>query len=164
MCGVPLRDSGTRFRSLTEAVNTITAAGRMMMQMERSQMMQAMLKERTKTGLDAACEKVASANATRSSPTNSRLRFKRWSPRATRLPTRALRDGQALRLVTILRIVRTMLHSLNESKASMLRQLKLHIHFARPPGTFAGAVPDNPPVGLRLRSILIRTETNLTIS
>ena len=44
------------FRSLTEAIDTTTAAGRMMMQMVGSfaEFERAMLKERTKAGLDAA--------------------------------------------------------------------------------------------------------------
>jgi DNA invertase Pin-like site-specific DNA recombinase len=45
------------FRSLTEAIDTTTPAGRMMMQMVASfaEFERAMLKERTKIGLDAAC-------------------------------------------------------------------------------------------------------------
>src|ERR1022692_3097098 len=51
-----LRDSGAGFRSLTEAIDTTTAAGRMMMQMVGvfAEFERAMLKERTKAGLDAA--------------------------------------------------------------------------------------------------------------
>jgi len=53
-----LRDSGAGFRSLTEAIDTTTAAGRMMMQMVGvfAEFERAMLKERTKAGLDAARE------------------------------------------------------------------------------------------------------------
>jgi DNA invertase Pin-like site-specific DNA recombinase len=43
-----LGEGGTGFRSLTEAIDTTTPAGRMMMQM--------VVKERTKAGLDAARE------------------------------------------------------------------------------------------------------------
>jgi DNA invertase Pin-like site-specific DNA recombinase len=46
-----LGGAGTGFRSLTEAIDTTTPAGRMMMQM-----VGAMLKKRTKAGLDAARE------------------------------------------------------------------------------------------------------------
>lgn len=53
-----LRDSDAGFRSLTEAIDTTTAAGRMMMQMVGvfAEFERAMLKERTKAGLDAARE------------------------------------------------------------------------------------------------------------
>ena len=53
-----LRDFGAGFRSLTEAIDTTTAAGRMMMQMVGvfAEFERAMLKERTKAGLDAARE------------------------------------------------------------------------------------------------------------
>jgi DNA invertase Pin-like site-specific DNA recombinase len=46
------------FRNLTEAINTTTPAGRMMMQMVGAfaEFEQAMLRERTKAGLDAARE------------------------------------------------------------------------------------------------------------
>jgi DNA invertase Pin-like site-specific DNA recombinase len=45
-----LQERKAGFRSLTEAVDTTTPASRMMMQMVK----RAMLKERTKAGLDAA--------------------------------------------------------------------------------------------------------------
>jgi DNA invertase Pin-like site-specific DNA recombinase len=50
--------SGTGFRSLTEAIVTGTPAGRMMIQMVGAfaEFERAMLKERTKAGLDAARE------------------------------------------------------------------------------------------------------------
>ena len=53
-----LGDSGAGFRSLTEAIDTTTAAGRMMMQMVGvfAEFERAILKERTKAGLDAARE------------------------------------------------------------------------------------------------------------
>src|SRR3982751_5607452 len=51
-----LGESGSGFRSLTEAIDTTTPAGRMMMQMVGAfaEFERAMLKERTKAGLDAA--------------------------------------------------------------------------------------------------------------
>jgi DNA invertase Pin-like site-specific DNA recombinase len=51
-----LVDANAGFRSLTEAIDTTTAAGRMMMQMVAAfaEFEKAMLRERTKTGLDAA--------------------------------------------------------------------------------------------------------------
>src|SRR5271169_2263998 len=51
-----LGDSGTGFRSLTEAIDTTTPAGRMMMQMVGAfaEFERAMLRERTKAGLDSA--------------------------------------------------------------------------------------------------------------
>ena len=53
-----LGESGSGFRSLTEAIDTTTPAGRMMMQMVGAfaEFERAMLKERTKAGLDAARE------------------------------------------------------------------------------------------------------------
>src|SRR3981081_696975 len=51
-----LGDSGAGFRSLTEAIDTTTPAGRMMMQMRGAcaEFERAMLRERTKAGLDSA--------------------------------------------------------------------------------------------------------------
>lgn len=51
-----LGEAGAGFRSLTEAIDTTTVAGRMMMQMVGAfaEFERAMLKERTKVGLDAA--------------------------------------------------------------------------------------------------------------
>jgi DNA invertase Pin-like site-specific DNA recombinase len=53
-----LGEAGAGFRSLTEAIDTTTPAGRMMMQMVGAfaEFEKAMLKERTKAGLDAARE------------------------------------------------------------------------------------------------------------
>jgi DNA invertase Pin-like site-specific DNA recombinase len=53
-----LGQAGAGFRSLTEAIDTTTAAGRMMMQMVGAfaEFERAMLRERTKAGLDAARE------------------------------------------------------------------------------------------------------------
>jgi DNA invertase Pin-like site-specific DNA recombinase len=51
-----LAEAGAGFHSLTEAIDTTTAAGRMMMQMVGAfaEFERAMLRERTKVGLDAA--------------------------------------------------------------------------------------------------------------
>ncbi len=51
-----LADAKAGFRSLTEAIDTTTPAGRMMMQMVGAfaEFERSMLKERTKAGLDAA--------------------------------------------------------------------------------------------------------------
>ncbi len=51
-----LGETGAGFRSLTEAIDTTTPAGRMMMQMVGAfaEFERAMLRERTKAGLDAA--------------------------------------------------------------------------------------------------------------
>lgn len=51
-----VQEKGAGFRSLTEAIDTTTPAGRMMMQMVGSfaEFERAMLRERTKAGLDAA--------------------------------------------------------------------------------------------------------------
>lgn len=54
-----VRDAGAGFRSLTEAVDTTTSAGRMLMQMLGSfaQFERSMLRERTRAGLAAARER-----------------------------------------------------------------------------------------------------------
>ena len=53
-----IEQAGAGFRSLTEAIDTTTPAGRMMMQMVGAfaEFERAMLRERTKAGLDAARE------------------------------------------------------------------------------------------------------------
>ena len=62
--------AGAGFRSLTEAIDTTTAAGRMMMQMVGAfaEFERAMLKERTKAGLDAAREEGRIGGRRRSNP------------------------------------------------------------------------------------------------
>ena len=64
-----LGESGAGFRSLTEAIDTPTPAGRMMMQMvgASAEFERAMRKERTKAGLDAA------SSAVRRGPAGRRL-------------------------------------------------------------------------------------------
>src|SRR6202166_2890580 len=54
-----LGEAGAGFRSLTEAIDTTTPAGRMMMQMVGAfaEFERAMLRERTKAGLDSARQK-----------------------------------------------------------------------------------------------------------
>ena len=54
-----LGEAGAGFRRLTEAIDTTTPAGRMMMQMVGAfaEFEKSMLKERTKAGLDAARQK-----------------------------------------------------------------------------------------------------------
>ena len=54
-----IEEAGAGFRSLTEAIDTTTAPGRMMMQMVGAfaELERAMLRERTKAGLDAARKK-----------------------------------------------------------------------------------------------------------
>ena len=51
-----LKEAGAGFKSLTESIDTTTPAGRMMMQMVGSfaEFERAMIKERTKAGLEAA--------------------------------------------------------------------------------------------------------------
>ena len=51
-----LKERGAGFKSLTESIDTTTAAGRMMMQMVASfaEFERAMLRERTKAGIDSA--------------------------------------------------------------------------------------------------------------
>ena len=75
-----LGESGAGFRSLTEAIDKTTPAGRMMMQMVGAfaEFERAMLKERTKAGLDAAREEGrVGADAVRSLPISSNPRFER---------------------------------------------------------------------------------------
>ena len=74
-----LGESGAGFRSLTEAIDTTTPAGRMMMQMVGAfaEFERAMLKERTKAGLDSAREEGRVGGRRRSFPINSSPRFER---------------------------------------------------------------------------------------
>src|SRR5262245_20752092 len=69
-----LGESEAGFRSLTEAIDTTTPAGRMMMQMVGAfaEFERSMLRERTKAGLDAARQEDVSAGAGRSSRRNNR--------------------------------------------------------------------------------------------
>jgi DNA invertase Pin-like site-specific DNA recombinase len=68
------------FRSLSEAIDTTSPAGRMMMQMLAAfaKFERAMLRERTKGAWKALASKDASAAATRSSDHSSRLKSLRW--------------------------------------------------------------------------------------
>ena len=80
-----LGEAKAGFLSLTEAIDTTTRAGRMMMQMV-AEFERAMLRERTKAGLDAPVKRAGSAAAARSFPPSSSPRFGRWLPGETRLP------------------------------------------------------------------------------
>ncbi len=74
-----LGESGAGFRSSTEAINTTTPAGRMMMQMVGAfaEFERAMLKERTKAGWMLPAKRGASTDAARSCPISSNPRFER---------------------------------------------------------------------------------------
>lgn len=76
-----LGDAGSGFRSLTEAIDTTTPAGRMMMQMAGAfaEFERSMLKERTKAGLDAAREEGRIGGRRPSYRRSSKLRFERLS-------------------------------------------------------------------------------------
>jgi len=97
-----LRDSEAGFRSLTEAIDTTTAAGRMMMQMVGvfAEFERAMLKERTKAGLDAAREEGRIGGRRPKLSSDSRLRFERWSPRAIRQLRTLLGCSRSTRLLS----------------------------------------------------------------
>jgi DNA invertase Pin-like site-specific DNA recombinase len=73
-----LGEAGAGFRSLTETIDTTTPAGRMMMQMVGAfaELERAMLKERTKAGLDAASEECVFRANPISVPKASRSRFR----------------------------------------------------------------------------------------
>src|SRR5947209_13297551 len=81
-----LGEASARFRSLTEAIDTTTAAGRMMMQMVGAfaEFERAMLRERTKAGLDTAREEGRIAVDGRNSQNSSSQKYIRWSPGVTR--------------------------------------------------------------------------------
>lgn len=74
-----LAEAKAGFRSLTEAIDTATPAGRTMMQMVGAfaEFERAMLRERTKAGLEAAREDGALADTDQSRRLNSRPRFER---------------------------------------------------------------------------------------
>ena len=74
-----LGEAGAGFRSLTEAIDTTTPAGRMMMQMVGAfaEFERAMLRERTQAGVDAARQQDRVGDAAPSSPRNSNPRFER---------------------------------------------------------------------------------------
>ena len=77
-----LGDAKVGFRSLTEAIDTTTPAGRMMMQMVGAfaEFERAMLRERTKAGLGAARQEGRIGGR--------RLRFGRWYRKAIKRPLR----------------------------------------------------------------------------
>lgn len=83
-----LSDSEAGFRSLTEAIDTTTPAGRMMMQMVGAfaEFERAMLRERTQAGWIPPGGKDASAGDVRNSRLNNRRRSDGWYPEATRPP------------------------------------------------------------------------------
>ncbi len=72
-----LAEARAGFRSLTEAIDTTSPAGRMMMQMVGAfaEFERAMLRERTKAGLEAARREGRIGVAHPSSPLNSRPRL-----------------------------------------------------------------------------------------
>ena len=83
-----LGEAQAGFRSLTEAIDTTTPAGRMMMQMVGAfaEFERAMLRERTKSGLDAARQEGRIGGRRPSCPLSNRPKFARWFRRVTRQP------------------------------------------------------------------------------
>jgi DNA invertase Pin-like site-specific DNA recombinase len=77
-------DAGAGFRSITEAVDTTTAAGRMVMQMLGSfaEFERSMVRERTRAGLAAARDRGARLG-----------RPAKWSPHQQQEVIKAVRDG-----------------------------------------------------------------------
>src|SRR5437667_9343961 len=75
-----IETAGAGFRSLTEAVDTTTPAGRMLMQMVGSfaEFERAMIPERTQAGLMAARAQGASAGGGRNSPCCSARKWWPW--------------------------------------------------------------------------------------
>ncbi len=82
--GQRLAEAKAGFRSLTEAIDTTTPAGRMMMQMVGAfaEFERAMLRERTKVGLDAARQEGRIGGRRPKLSINSRPRSEEWFPRA----------------------------------------------------------------------------------
>jgi DNA invertase Pin-like site-specific DNA recombinase len=76
-----IKEAEAGLRSLAEAIDTTTASGRMMMQMVGpfAEFERAILRERTKTGLDAAVS-VAASEAV------NRMRSWQWYQQAPKLP------------------------------------------------------------------------------
>lgn len=86
-----LGEAKAGFRSLTEAIDTTTPAGRMMMQMVGAfaEFERAMLRERTKAGLDAARQAGRIGGRRPKLSPEQEAEIEGWSPRATRrLPMR----------------------------------------------------------------------------
>jgi DNA invertase Pin-like site-specific DNA recombinase len=83
-----LTEAKAGFRSLTEAIDTTTAAGRMMMQMVGafSEFERAMLRERTRAGLEAARREGRIGGRRPKLTLNNRLKSYAWSPRGIRPP------------------------------------------------------------------------------
>ena len=83
-----IQEAKAGFRSLTEAIDTTTAPGRMMMQMVGAfaEFERAILRERTKAGLHAAVSRVASEGGGQSSDPINRMKSLRWYQRAPKLP------------------------------------------------------------------------------
>ena len=80
--------AGAGFRSLTEAIDTTTPAGRMMMQMVGAfaEFERAMLRERTQAGVDAARQEGRVGGRRPKLSRNSNPRFERWFRKAIRPP------------------------------------------------------------------------------
>ena len=83
-----IQEAKAGFRSLTEAIDTTTAPGRMMMQMVGAfaEFERAILRERTKAGGMPPASKVASEGGGQSSDLINRMKSLRWSRRAPKLP------------------------------------------------------------------------------
>ena len=83
-----IKEAGAAFVSLSEAIDTTTAPGRMMMQMVGAfaEFERAILRERTKTGLDAARKQGRIGGRRQSSGPISRMKLSRWCQRGAKLP------------------------------------------------------------------------------
>jgi DNA invertase Pin-like site-specific DNA recombinase len=75
-----IKEAEAGFRSLTEAIDTTTAPGRMMMQMVGAfaEFERAILRERRKAGLDAAASVAASEGDGRNLGLISKMKLLRW--------------------------------------------------------------------------------------
>jgi hypothetical protein len=81
-----IQEAKAGFRSLTEAIDTTTPAGRMIMQMVGSfaEFERAMLREQTRAGLESALGEGQVVVGVQSCCLSNRLKCSRWSNRATR--------------------------------------------------------------------------------
>jgi DNA invertase Pin-like site-specific DNA recombinase len=83
-----IHEAGAGFRSLSEAIDTTTAPGRMMMQMVGAfaEFERAILRERTKTGLDAARKQGRIGGRGPNLDPINRMKSLRWFQWALKLP------------------------------------------------------------------------------
>ena len=145
-----LGDSGAGFRSLTEAIDTTTPAGRMMMQMVGAfaEFERAMLKDRTKAGLDAAREEGRIGGRRPKLTPQQQVEIRKIVSKGDKTAADAARLFK-IRPATVSRLLARTLSSARKAKHAMPNNVDGSTPLNSESGQRPGLEPPNRPLGTR---------------